>query len=69
MDEKSNGNKAKKRYWEELKEYWDETGEEEKTGVEKREKWREVKAKRREDWKGRDNKGDPSSKPCIRTCT
>lgn len=27
-----------KRYWEELKEYWDETGEEEKTDVEKREK-------------------------------
>lgn len=58
-----------KRYWEELKEYWDETGEEEKTDVEKREKWREVKAKRREDWKGRDNKGAPASKPCIRTCT
>lgn len=57
-----------KRYWEELKEYWDETGEEEETDVEKREKWREVKAKRREDWKGRD-KGDPASKPCICTCT
>lgn len=58
--------KQKKRYWEELQEYWDETGEEEKTDVEKREKWREVKAKRREDWKGREGttRENPTSKPC-----
>ena len=41
-----------KRYWEEGKKQWVETGEEEKTDVQGGEKWREVKAKRREDQKG-----------------